>query len=94
MEGEGVRKVLAKEVWIGHKYGDIDTVDVLPVATTVARHRSGIATSRRQVLATELRKLPRLAITTDMWTHVGSNRPCITVSVHLIDRKWELRAEV
>ena len=94
MEGEGFRKLLAKAVWIGSKYGDINIEEDLPVATTVARHLRGIATSRRQVLATELRRIPRLAVTTDMWSHEGTNTPYITVTVHFIDDEWKLRAEV
>ena len=94
VEGEGFRKVIAKAVWIGSKYGNIDIEEDLPVATTVARHLGGIATSHRQILATELRKVPRIAITSDMWTHEGTNAPYITITAHFINNDWELRGEV
>jgi len=79
-------------VSLGAKYGNIDIE--LPVATTVARHLSGIATTRRQLLAGQLRKIPRLGITSDMWTHELTSTPYITVTAHFIDDNWELQAVV
>jgi hypothetical protein len=86
--------VIAKAVSIGAKYGNIDISQDLPVATTVARHLTSVATSRRQVLTAELRAVPRLAVTTDMWTHEGTSTPYITVTVHYLNNDWKLCVEV
>ena len=94
VEGEGFRKVIAKAVSLGAKYGNIEIEQDLPAAVTVARHLTNIAISRRTVLTAELSNVPRLAITTDMWTHEGTSTPYITLTVHYINDKWELCVEV
>ena len=94
VEGQGFKALAAKLVAIGAKYGNIDLDDSLPCARTVSRHLVQMAATQRQSLTIELRTLPRIAVTSDMWTHEATNTPYITVTAHYINEGWKLCGKI
>lgn len=82
---------------LGAKYGSqcVESVgDALPCAKTVSRHLSSMAAAARKKLSNELSAQPRVAVTSDLWTHEATNQPYITVTAHYIDAEWNLCAVI
>jgi hypothetical protein len=45
-------------------------------------------------MANELGVQPRVAVTSDLWTHESTNMPYITVTAHYVTSEWKLSAVI
>ena len=45
-------------------------------------------------MANELEVQPRVAVTSDLWTHESTNMPYITVTAHYVTSEWKLSAVI
>ena len=90
VEGVGFRRFAEKLISIGAKHGNVSVDDILPSARTVSRHVYTEAEKKRAELRKVFEKQKRFAVTTDLWTHVQTTMPYITITVLYINDQWKL----
>ena len=89
VEGSGFRKMIAKCLKIGAKYGEnVDLDNLIPSARTLARKTKAFADEKKQAIKPHIQDLvtnSRAAVTIDLWTDnfIKKNFLCATLHFQL-----------
>ena len=97
VNGQGFQAIAQGLIDVGARSGRVDAVKLLPDATTVSRNLKKCADDIREKLIPILREQvteSNAAATLDMWTDDYKKVAYLCVTLHYINKKWELKERV
>ena len=95
--GHGFREFSQEMINIGAMYGSLSVDDLFLHPTTISRNVIKEAESVKSTLTLKLKDIFQLvgvAFTTDMWTDDYRKISYISLTVHYIDKNWQLKEQI